>query len=147
VAEDIAGRLGADIDQIVDKKDREGITGYAGAAKDAKMKNTTEIADPVKNPGDYDLVIVGGPIWMGNVPPAIHTYLIKNKSSFRQIAFFCTAGHYGIDVISKDLETYAEKQAVALTGFNGDNLKPEGKADYTKKMDDFIAGVKAAAAK
>ena len=147
VAEEIAGKLGADIEQIIDKKDREGMTGYVGAGKDAKMKNSTEIAETVKNPGNFDLVIIGAPIWMGNVTPAVHTYLVKNKSAFKQVAFFCTAGHYGIETISKDLEGYADRKAIAVIGFNGDNLKPTGKAAYDKKMNEFISAISSAEVK
>jgi flavodoxin len=147
VAEDIAKKLNADIERIVDKKDRSGVFGYAGAAKDSQMKNATEIGEITKNPADYDLVIVGTPIWVGHVPPPTHTYLVKYKSSFKQVAFFCTAGGNPITKISGELEEYSGKKAAALIGFTSQDLKPENRNDYDKKMNGFITTLSAVMAK
>ncbi len=85
----IAGLLKADVDEIIDKKDRNGIKGWLGAGKDVLFKKPTKIKHE-KNPEKYDLVIVGTPVWAGTMTPAVKEYLFKN--SFNKIAFFCTFG-------------------------------------------------------
>lgn len=90
--EAIARALACESEEILDKKDRSGVIGWIFAGKDAQAGNWTEIAEPKKKPPDYGLVVVGTPIWAGNVTPAIRTYLDRFKGKFRKIAFFCTCG-------------------------------------------------------
>jgi hypothetical protein len=50
----------------------------------------TQIAHTTKNPSDYDLVIVGTPIWAWSPAVAIRTYLGKNSLSGKKVALFFT---------------------------------------------------------
>ena len=94
-AEIIAGSLNADIDEIGDKKPRKGIIGFLMAGYDATRGKTTNI-NFSKNPADYDVVILGGPVWNGRVAPAVRTYLLKNRESMKKSIFFATcAGREG----------------------------------------------------
>lgn len=85
----IAKDLNADIDEIEDKKPRKGIIGFLRAGYDATRGKTTEIKFS-KNPADYDFVILGSPVWIGRVTPAVRTYLLKNRNSIKKVAFFVT---------------------------------------------------------
>ena len=90
VALEIARSLRADVDEIIDLKDRtRKIIGWLIAGKDASQKKLTEIKFK-KDPKNYDLVIIGTPIWAWTMTPAIRTYLSKNK--IKKVAFFSTAG-------------------------------------------------------
>ena len=88
IAETISKNLNADLDEIIDLKDRSRkIIGWLIAGKDAITKKLTKIKYE-KKPEDYDLVIIGTPVWAGTMTPAIRTYLTNNK--LKDIAFFCT---------------------------------------------------------
>ena len=50
VAERIAQELGAEIEEVLDKKKRSGALGFLLGGKDATMGNKTEIAETSKNP-------------------------------------------------------------------------------------------------
>jgi len=90
LAEFIAKELKADVDEICDEKDRRRkIVGWCIAGKDAMKKNLTKIKYK-KNPREYDLVVLGTPIWVGTMTPAIRTYLKENK--LKKVGFFCTCG-------------------------------------------------------
>ena len=61
VAQDIAQSLGADVEQLIDKKDRSGALGYMGAGKDASKEMLADI-EPIKyDPAKYDLIVMGTP--------------------------------------------------------------------------------------
>lgn len=91
----IANTLNADVDEIMDKKSRKGILGFLRAGYDATRGNTTEITY-TKDPENYDIVIIGSPVWNGRVTPAVRTYLIRNKEKMKKAAFFITcAGRPG----------------------------------------------------
>lgn len=95
VAQEVAKALNADIDELIDKKSRKGFLGFLRAGYDATRGKTTEI-EFEKDPYDYDLVIVGTPIWNGRVTPAIRTYLLQNREKIKNAAFFSTcAGRPG----------------------------------------------------
>lgn len=88
VAQTISKNLECDIDEIVDLKDRtRKIIGWLIAGKDASTKSSTTI-EYKKNPTDYDLVVIGTPVWSWTLTPAIRTYLRENE--LKRVAFFCT---------------------------------------------------------
>ena len=94
-AEIIADTLKADIDEVVDKKPRKGIFGFLKAGYDATRGKTTEIIF-TKDPGKYEVVVVGTPVWNGRVTPAVRTYLMRNRRNIKRCVFFATcAGRAG----------------------------------------------------
>ena len=90
VAEAIAAQLGADLEEIVDLKKRGGAIGWINGGKDASRKSLTEIAPTQKVPADYDLVVIGTPIWAWAPTPAFRTYVSKNSLAGKKVALFYT---------------------------------------------------------
>jgi len=86
--ETIAAEIGADIEEVVDLKNRQGKLAYLPAGRDAMQGKETEIAQTKRTPTDYDLIIIGQPVWAGSPTPAIRTYLNKNDLSGKKVAFF-----------------------------------------------------------
>ncbi|MDN5327522.1 MAG: hypothetical protein PWP03_160 [Candidatus Woesearchaeota archaeon] len=96
IANKIAQSLNADFDEIIDQKPRRGFLGFLKAGYDATLGKTTEITF-TRNPENYDLIILGTPVWNGRITPAVRTYLIKNKGKIKQCAIFATCvGRQGI---------------------------------------------------
>ncbi len=89
IAEQIAKELKADIDEIKDNTNRDGLLNLAKSIFHAIARKETKIKTK-KDPSKYDLVIIGTPVWAGRETPAVRTYLRKNK--FKKAAFFCTCG-------------------------------------------------------
>jgi flavodoxin len=95
VAEMLAQKLGAELEEIKDTVDRSGIKGYLLSGRDATLKKLTELYPIAKNPADYNLVLVGTPIWSWNVSTPIRTYVTEQKNNLKSVAFFCTMGGSG----------------------------------------------------
>ncbi len=110
IGEEIAKNLKADSDNIIDKKNRKGIFSYFIAGKDALFKKLTKIENK-KDPSKYNLVIIGTPIWVGSIAPAIRTYLSKNR--FNKVAFFCTCGSKQTRAF-KEMEKLSKKPLAVL---------------------------------
>jgi len=89
IGKEIAKILKADVDRIIDKKEGKGVIGYVISGFKALLRKETDI-NFNKDPTKYDLVVIGSPVWAGRIPPAVRTYLKRNK--FRKIAFFSTKG-------------------------------------------------------
>lgn len=94
-AELIAQKLGAELEEIKDTVDRSGIKGYLLSGRDATLKRLTELHPIAKNPAEYDLVVIGTPIWSWNVSAPIRTYATEQKKNLKNVAFFCTMGGSG----------------------------------------------------
>lgn len=95
VAEAIAAKLGADIEEIVDTTPRKGLRAIFHSTLDGLFNRTTDIKEPVKDPYDYDLVVVGTPIWAGSVCAPVRDYFTWTEGSIRKVAFFLTHGSIG----------------------------------------------------
>jgi flavodoxin len=92
VAETVAAQIGADTEEIVDKKKRGGVLGYLGGGSDARRGKKTEIEPTKRSPADYDLIVIGSPIWAGRATPAITTWIKKNNLADKQVAVFFVQG-------------------------------------------------------
>jgi flavodoxin len=123
VAEKIAKILKADLDEIKDLTDRSGPKGWLFGGRDASRKYPTEIRYK-KDPKDYDLVVIGTPIWAWTVTPAVRTYLSQKK--FPKVAFFATCGGSGIEKTFEEMERLSKKPVAKL------GLKAE---TFTQKLE------------
>ena len=90
VAEKVAAELKADIEEVVDLKNRSGRFGFLKAGYDATRGNETEIGETQKSPSDFDLIMVGTPVWNSRPASAISTYLKRNDFAGKKVAVFCT---------------------------------------------------------
>lgn len=140
VAQDIASKLNADIEELIDKKNRSGFINYFKAGKDASQKKLTEINDIQKKPGNYDLIIIGTPVWAWSMTPAVRTYVTKYKNNFKQIASFCTAGGAGMDKVLNSINELAGKKSIVSLSYARKELKNQ--EIYNKKMNEFIESIK-----
>ena len=94
-AETIAGELGADIEEVIDLKNRQGRLAFLSAGRDAMSGKETEISKTKRTTTDYDLIIIAQPVWAGSPTPAIRTYLNKNDLSGKKVALFFSDSKLG----------------------------------------------------
>ncbi len=134
VGEAIAKLLDCDYEEIIDTKNRDGIVGYFVAGKDAAFKKLTEIGELTKDPAEYDLVIIGTPIWAFTLVPAIRTYLGVNQHKFKKVAFFCTQGGKGAEKAFEVMEQMTSKPLATAVFIDKDIVKSE----YMDKVKEFV---------
>ncbi len=90
MAEKVAAELSADTEEVVDLKNRRGWLGFIRAGYDATRSKVTKIQKTQKSSWDYDLIVVGTPVWNSRLTPAIRTYLKENDLSQKRVALFST---------------------------------------------------------
>jgi flavodoxin len=90
VAEKVALELKADTEEVVDLKNRRGWFGFLRAGYDATRSKETRIGKMQKLPKDYDLIVIGTPVWNSRLTPAIRTYLKDNDLMEKRVAIFST---------------------------------------------------------
>ena len=94
-AQKVAEELGADLLRIEPKKayPDSGFRKFLWGGKSAVMAETPEL-EPYEFDGTaYERVILGFPVWAGNVTPPIRTFLKENDLSGKSLAAFaCQSG-------------------------------------------------------
>ena len=65
------------------------------------------IARTLEQPEDYDVVFLGYPIWWGQAPKIMHTFLESNDFDGVTIVPFCTSGSSDIGSSAEDLHALA----------------------------------------
>lgn len=101
----IAASMHAQIEEIVDGVDRGGLFGYLRSSGEGWFGGRTEIVRPRYDPGAFDLVIVGTPVWRASVASPVRTYLEDFAPKLERVAFFCTldsmGGRYALDEMAQ----------------------------------------------
>ncbi|MEE0934859.1 MAG: flavodoxin [Methanobrevibacter sp.] len=117
LAENIANKINADIEEIIPKVNYQGKIGYARGGKDAITEKIVELEALKYDPQDYDLVYIGAPVWASKAANPIISYLKQNEGKFSEVKFFMTAGSSGFESSFKQMEKYSKKplKTLALT--------------------------------
>ena len=138
LAQDIAARLGCDIDPIVDTVKRTGIIGWLKSGRGAMRKSLTRLEPPKLDPAQYDLVIVGTPVWATNVSVPTRTYLHENGGKLRRVAFFLTGGGDKFGPVLAEMEAICGQRPVATLGLRMRDVK---RGKHGEKVERFIAEI------
>ena len=110
VAESIADGLGADLYEIVPE---EPYTDADLNYNDDNSRSTIEMNDPSSRPAisgsaehmeQYDIVFIGYPIWWGEAPRIVSTFVESYDFSGKTIVPFCTSGGSGMGSSASNLE-------------------------------------------
>lgn len=127
VAEQLAAGLNADLYEIVPE---EPYTDADLDYHDDNSRTTIEMNDPearpeisgsVENMEQYDIVLLGYPIWWGEAPRILSTFMERYDFSGKTIVPFCTSGGSGIGSSAEALEALTPgAQWLSGTRFNGD---------------------------
>ena len=117
LAENIANKINADIEEVIPKVNYQGKIGYARGGKDAITEKIVELEALKYDPQDYDLVYIGAPVWASKAANPIISYLKQNEGKFGEVKFFMTAGSSGFESSFKQMEKYYKKplKTLALT--------------------------------
>ena len=139
VAVRISEELDCDIEEIFDVKSRNGIFGYIRSAFESIFKKIPKIKKTEVDPSDYDLVIIGTPVWAENMASPVRSYLFKNSDFLNRIAFFCTMLSRGSKKTFLEMERLSEFNPLACLALTDKEIKQE---KHIKKVKEFIKEIK-----
>lgn len=131
LAEYSSAILGADLYELTPEipYTEEDIAYYTDCRADQEQSDPSArpaISGGVENMADYDTVVIGYPIWHGQAPRIISTFLESYDFSGKTIVPFCTSHSSGIGTSDDNLHELAEN-AVWLEGkrFSADTTKED----------------------
>lgn len=129
IAEAVAVACGGDIEEIRETRPRRGLLGLIRAVWESLRQRAVKIEPPSANPPDYDLVVLGTPVWAGRVSPPLRSYIQANQAAFKQIALFCTEGGSGGEEVFAQIAELCGKQAVATLIVTDADFKQNAQGD------------------
>ena len=141
VAEALAKRLGAELDEISVVRERPGPLGYVRCALEALGEVAPSIRMPERDPAEYDLVVIGTPVWFWSLSSPVRSYVLEERRKFKRVAFFCTMGSSGAERVFADLAGLCGKTPVATLAVTDAEID----ATYAKKLDAFARELKGVA--
>jgi len=136
--------LDADIEAIEEKRPRPvlgvgpgkvGAWAVARAGIAAMLGLGSRLVASRYKARDYDVVVIGTPVWVGSVTPPVRSYLRRHRMYFRGVAFFCTAGDPATLRAFRQMRDIVRREPVASIALQTDDVKSGAHED---KLAGFI---------
>ena len=136
VAEEIANKLGADIEEITmeDPYDPDFQATIDRCLKEREQDILPTIHPVKADLANYDVIFLGYPVWFGTYAPPVITFLNSADLSGKKIVPFCTFGSGGLESSVKDLVA-AEPNAEVLPGYGVRAARLDA---MPKEVDNFL---------
>ena len=139
VAMELAARCSADVAEIRDSATkRTGAFGYLRCAREALRKQLPPIEPMTANPANYDVVILGTPVWASHMASPVRSYVHAHAAGIRHIALYCTQGGNGGPKVLREIAELCGKDPLATLVLNEREV---AKARYAEPLDGFVAAI------
>jgi len=92
VALELAKALDCESEELEDTQSRSGIGGWLRSGRQAMKDEQTTLKPLKKDLAQYDLFIIGSPVWAGRMSVPTRTFILQNKDKLKDVAFFYTSG-------------------------------------------------------
>ena len=144
VAEEIATRLGADIEEVVPVQPYDGDfqATIERCMQEREMEVIPAIQPLTSDIAQYDVIFIGYPVWFGTYAPPIASFLNDVDLSGKKIVPFCTFGSGGLESSVNNL-TEKQPNAEVLPGYGVRAARMEAmpkEVDLWLKAGGFIEG-------
>ena len=123
VAHDLAAALGADLEEIQCPAHHPGFLGFWRAGYASWKNRIAEISPARFKPSDYDLVLVGGPVWAWNACTPVRAYLAREAAHLPALGLFATAGGAGFEQAFATMERIAGRKPVVTLALQASDFK------------------------
>lgn len=138
IAEEIKESIDCDIEELISVRNRSGMIGFLFSGKEGSQGVPADIKPIANNPADYDLVIIGTPIWSGNLSSPARRYLLDNAGKFKKISLFCTMGGNEYEKTFNEMEKICGLKSIANLAINGKEI---AKSEYRSKLGEYISKI------
>jgi multimeric flavodoxin WrbA len=137
IAAALGARCGADTEQIRDAGSRRGLRGWWRSIREAWRRSETQILSTETQAKDYDLVVLGTPVWAGSMSSPLRTWLNRHRLELKRIAVFVTQNGRGGD---KAIAQIIELCGIAPLARLVVNSKDIASETCVRQLDEFVAG-------
>lgn len=137
VGENLSLWLKAKREEILDETNRKGPIGYVKAGRDATAKKLTKISKQEWDPKEFNMIIIGTPVWAWTITPAIRTYINQYNDILKEkeLAFFCTMGSNGDKNVFEEMERLIGRKPRATLSLKTKDLV---RSNYENAIRNFV---------
>jgi len=139
VADAIGREMKCEIAEITENKNRLGILGYIACGREALKKICPRINRFSIDPNNYDMIVIGTPVWAGKMASPVRTFITANKSKIKQVSFFSTQGSKNDQGVFKDMFETLDKEPKATLMLPTKEVR---KNLFGKKLRNFTEKIK-----
>jgi len=90
LVDEVAALLNADV-EVLQSSINRGFFGYVRLAFDMLRKKEPALGPVARDPADYGMVVLAGPIWSGRICSPTLIYAMQHKEHFTKTALLCTS--------------------------------------------------------
>ncbi len=134
LAEEIGHASGWDVEELVDTRPRAGVLGYLRSAIDGALGRLTVLREPSAHPADYDLVVVGTPVWNASLSSPVRTWLAERRNGLPQVAFFATEGGSGAERVFRQMASVAGREPIGTYCATDRELARDGAQAHARRF-------------
>ncbi|MEM5947249.1 flavodoxin family protein [Spirochaetia bacterium 38H-sp] len=142
IASFIKGKYSVDTLEIEPKKKipTSGFFMFMLGGYEAIFKKAPPLKNPEINPGDYDLIIVGSPVWAGRISSPVYSFIKRYGFSEKKCAVFCCyAGNPGNSLSElSDLLEERGNHIISIAGFKQKDLETELEKRVSEWLDSIM---------
>jgi len=136
VAEEIAQALKCDVEELQDVRSRRGLFGWLRSGFEAAQKKCPDIKPVTRDLTEYNLVIVGTPVWASTMASPLRTWLSRNVRKFEKVALFCTMGGSDSGHTFPDIGVYCDADSLAELALRKNEV---ALGQHSQRVRDFVA--------
>ena len=125
VAKAIQEATGFDLEEIKEKTGRDGTLGWLKSGMESTRRMLPQIKPLTHDPSQYDIVIIGTPIWASNMSSPIRAFITEYKNKINKIALFCTGDGVDPKKVFIPISELLGKERMATFGLIGPDREEE----------------------
>jgi flavodoxin len=125
IAEAIQEVTGFDLEEIKEKAGRDGTLGFLKSGMESTRRMLPQIIPLTHDPAQYDIVIIGTPIWASNMSSPIRAFITEYKNKINKIALFCTGDGVEPKKVFISISELLGKEPMAIFGLIGSEREDE----------------------
>lgn len=138
IAQALAQRLNAELEDLSVVQPREGPIGYAQSALEALAMMAPAIDPPLHDGSGHELVVIGSPVWCWSLASPVRSWLLRAQLQHARVAFFCTMGGSGAWRVFDAMSELAGQKPVATLALT----EHEVEARQLSQLDEFALALK-----
>ncbi|MBW4049828.1 MAG: hypothetical protein HIU89_18480 [Proteobacteria bacterium] len=138
IADEVTIALQADGEDIREPHPRRGLAGVLRALFDALTRREPPIESIRRDPSDYDLLVLSGPVWAGRLASPVRSYARQRAAKARRIAFMCTEGGRGEAQAFAELSSLCRRTPEATLVITAEQIK---NANYHEAVQRFASSL------
>ena len=131
-------------EELIDRTDRSGITGWLRGGRDATLKRPTEIEPVQADVAAFDLVVIGTPVWAFTCAPAPRAFCEQFADQLQRVAFVATMGGSGDRGAYEAMQRCCGKPPVATLTLIDKHIRRDDAEKFDAKVNSFVQELLAA---